>query len=74
MFRKMKIRPLTPALAEKARVELNEDPNRLNDDLKHLKDWIAKQPHLRARTGKTFFYDHIKIITFKIVSSLLSYF
>ncbi|CAB3231191.1 unnamed protein product [Arctia plantaginis] len=46
----MSIRPLPPALAEKARVELNEDPKRLKDDLQSIKDWIAKQPHLNART------------------------
>ncbi|KAI5641589.1 CRAL/TRIO domain-containing protein [Phthorimaea operculella] len=37
-------------LAVKAREELNEEPLRLEEDLQHLKDWIAKQPHLRART------------------------
>lgn len=47
----MSVRVLPPALAEKARVELNEVPSRLSDDLQHLKGWIAKQPHLRARTG-----------------------
>ncbi|XP_023953658.2 alpha-tocopherol transfer protein-like [Bicyclus anynana] len=46
----MTIRPLTPELAEKARVELNEDPNRIAKDVQHIKDWLAKQPHIRART------------------------
>ncbi|XP_026324459.1 retinol-binding protein pinta-like [Hyposmocoma kahamanoa] len=46
----MTIRPLPSELAEKARNELNEDPKRLKHDLQNLKDWIAKQPHLRART------------------------
>ncbi|KAL0849063.1 hypothetical protein ABMA28_013425 [Loxostege sticticalis] len=46
----MPVRPLTPELAEKARLELNEDPKRIESDLQHLKEWIAKQPHLRART------------------------
>lgn len=54
---KMSVRPLIPALAEKARVELNEDPQRLQDDLQNIKDWIAKQPHLNARTGEK--YDNI---------------
>ncbi|CAH0749101.1 unnamed protein product [Diatraea saccharalis] len=45
----MSVRPLNAELAEKARVELNEDPKRVPDDLKHLKEWIDKQPHLNAR-------------------------
>lgn len=48
----MSIRPLCPELAEKARLELNEDPKMIQSDLQHIKDWIAKQPHLKARTGK----------------------
>lgn len=48
----MPVRPLSPELAEKARVELGEDPKKLEDGIAHLKEWIPKQPHLRARTGK----------------------
>ncbi|XP_064292148.1 alpha-tocopherol transfer protein-like [Plodia interpunctella] len=54
MFKKliliMSVRPLPPELADKARHELNEDPKRLEDGIQHLKEWISKQPHLRART------------------------
>ncbi|XP_050675542.1 alpha-tocopherol transfer protein-like [Leptidea sinapis] len=46
----MHIRPLIPELAEKARVELNEDPKRIESDLQHIKEWLSKQSHLRART------------------------
>ncbi|XP_034828446.1 alpha-tocopherol transfer protein-like [Maniola hyperantus] len=46
----MSIRTLTPELAEKARIELNEDPKRISSDLQHIKDWLAKQPHIYART------------------------
>ncbi|PZC74679.1 hypothetical protein B5X24_HaOG207348 [Helicoverpa armigera] len=46
----MPVRALTPVLAEKARAELNEDPARLEADLQHIKDWLAKQPHINART------------------------
>ncbi|XP_068620796.1 uncharacterized protein [Battus philenor] len=47
----MPVRPLTPELAEKALLELNEtDSQKMEDSIQHLKEWIAKQPHLRART------------------------
>ncbi|VVC91869.1 unnamed protein product [Leptidea sinapis] len=46
----MNIRPLIPELAEIACRELNEDPKRIESDVQHIKDWISKQPHLRART------------------------
>lgn len=45
------VRPLPPELLEKAKVELYEDPKKLQDNIQHLKDWIAEQPHLKARTG-----------------------
>ncbi|XP_072936587.1 uncharacterized protein [Epargyreus clarus] len=46
------IRPLPPELAKIAKKELNENPKQFADDLLHLKEWIAKQPHLRARTDE----------------------
>lgn len=49
------VRPLPPELVEKAKAELFEDANKLQDSIQHLKDWIAKQPHLKARTGKLIF-------------------
>ncbi|KAK7861880.1 hypothetical protein R5R35_002847 [Gryllus longicercus] len=48
------VRPLPPALAKAAQEELQESPERLEADLQHLKDWLAKQPHLRARTDDQF--------------------
>ncbi len=34
-----------------ARTELNEDPNMVQRDVRALKQWIRKQPHL-AKTAK----------------------
>ena len=40
------------ALAKIAKEEINEDPDRLAADLKAIKDWLAKQPHLQnIRSG-----------------------
>lgn len=47
----MSIRPLPPKLREKAEKELNEDSNRLNEDLEHIEEWLKKQPHLNIRKG-----------------------
>lgn len=51
------VRPLHPELAVKAKAELFEDPKKLEDSIEHLKEWIAKQPHLKARTGNVFFTE-----------------
>lgn len=46
----LNIRELSPELAKKAQEELNEVPDRLAEDVKALREWATKQPHLRART------------------------
>lgn len=48
----MTIRQLSQELANIAKNELCEDKNRLQDDLHSIKEWISKQPHLKARTGE----------------------
>ena len=42
-------------LEKQAREELNEDPTRRDADIKAIKEWIKKQPHLNGNvcTGKT---------------------
>lgn len=45
----LNIRELSPELAKKAKDELNEVPERLAEDVKTLREWCAKQPHLKAR-------------------------
>lgn len=47
-----KVRELTPELAKQAEAELNEVSSRTAEDLKVLREWINKQPHLFARQGK----------------------
>lgn len=47
----MSLRPLSPELEEAARKELHEDPKRQPEDIRYIKEWLSKQPHLRTRTG-----------------------
>ena len=51
--KKPKIGELSEAeLAAVAKKEVNEDPRNKEADLKAIKEWIKKQPHLKkARTG-----------------------
>lgn len=46
------IRELSKELQEKAKTDLNENPQRVAEDLKYIKEWLKKQPHINARIGK----------------------
>ncbi|XP_054738091.1 uncharacterized protein LOC129244471 [Anastrepha obliqua] len=48
------MRPLSPELAKIAREEVNESPERVNQDLIILRTWIYQQRYLRARTSADF--------------------
>lgn len=45
------VRPLSKELQKKAIEELHEDPERVENDIKHIQDWVKQQPHLIAPTG-----------------------
>lgn len=47
----MEVRALSADLEAIALQELNEDRDRIEEDMKHIRDWVSKQPHLTARTG-----------------------
>ncbi|KAF5271381.1 hypothetical protein FQA39_LY08179 [Lamprigera yunnana] len=42
----MSIRIVSSVLQKKAQVELNENVNTIQDDIKHIKEWLKQQPHL----------------------------
>lgn len=46
------IRPLVAELGAIAKEELNEVSSRIPSDVQALKDWLSKQPHIKARLGK----------------------
>lgn len=47
----MSVRPLSKELQEKAVSELNEVPNRVEEDVKHILEWARQQSYLNIRTG-----------------------
>ncbi|XP_061393128.1 alpha-tocopherol transfer protein-like [Musca vetustissima] len=50
----LNLRPLSSALQQKAIEELNENPNRIAEDLQMFREWILKQPHIRSRMDDQF--------------------
>jgi hypothetical protein len=58
----MAVRALSADLEAVAYEKLNEDPKRTDEDLKHIRDWLAKQPHLTARKGKKLPFNDEKSI------------
>lgn len=57
----MSIRALAPELAEKAREQFQEDPERLQDALQEIRNWLALQPHIHARTGYQYFTYYVPV-------------
>lgn len=48
---RLSVRPLSAELAEKAKIELNENPEKVFVELEELRSWLSKQPHINARIG-----------------------
>ncbi|XP_030375529.1 alpha-tocopherol transfer protein [Scaptodrosophila lebanonensis] len=54
------IRPLSPELQKVAIEQLNEVPDRIDDDIAALRTWIEQQPHLKARTDDQFLVTFLR--------------
>ncbi|XP_011292467.2 clavesin-2 [Musca domestica] len=54
------IRPLPEALQKIACEELNEIPERIDEDLQDFREWIGRQRHLRARTDDQFLTSFLR--------------
>jgi exonuclease VII small subunit len=59
-------RPLSEALAKMARQELNETPERVEQDLATIRDWLDQTPHLNARTDDQFLVPFIRSCKFQL--------
>ncbi|KAK3865834.1 hypothetical protein Pcinc_028578 [Petrolisthes cinctipes] len=40
---------LSPEMIQRAKDEINEDPDRRQQDIEHIRDWLKHQPHIKAR-------------------------
>lgn len=56
----LEIRKLSPALQKIANDELFEDPSKISEMVQMLRDWIAKTPHLKARTDDQFLVTFLR--------------
>lgn len=54
------LRPISAALHEKAKRELNEKPERIEEDLAALRQWLARTPHIRARIDDQFLVTFLR--------------
>lgn len=62
----LKIRELSPALQKVACEQLFEEPDKIIDSVKILREWIAKSPHLRARTDDQFLVTFLRCCKYSI--------
>ncbi|KAL5289176.1 hypothetical protein ACFFRR_009390 [Megaselia abdita] len=62
----MGFRPLNSKLQKIAEQELNEVPSRVESDVKVLREWIEKQPHLNARTSDQFLIAFLRGCKFSL--------
>jgi hypothetical protein len=44
----LKIREISPELLDYAKKELGEEPKRRADDVRAIREWLKKQPHINA--------------------------
>ncbi|EDV31623.1 uncharacterized protein Dana_GF15442, isoform B [Drosophila ananassae] len=60
------VRPLNPVLQAIACQELNEVPHRVPQDIEALREWVLKQPHLRACTEDQFLLAFLRGTKFSL--------
>lgn len=55
-----KIRQISPELSKIAKDELNEIPERIDEDISALRTWLEKQNHLKSRTDDQFLVTFLR--------------
>lgn len=62
----MSVRELSVELQSVAEAQLNEVPERIQDDLNYIKEWLKKQPHLIVRQGKEWSFNFLHYFIFSL--------
>jgi len=62
----MEVRALSAELEAIALQELNENRDRVEEDMKHIRDWLSKQPHLTARTDSQWLTTFLRSSKFSL--------
>ncbi|KAF5308782.1 hypothetical protein FQR65_LT06015 [Abscondita terminalis] len=65
----MSVRKLPPILQQKAISELNENPQRILEDIESLRSWLKHQPHLKIRDENQFLLGVLRGCKFSIEKS-----
>jgi hypothetical protein len=60
------IRPLCEALTEKAKLELGETPDKIENGLVNIKAWLIHTPHLNSRTDDQFLVAFLRSCKFSV--------
>lgn len=60
------IRPLPPDLQIIAETELNEKPEQIHENIAIIREWILKQPHLRAPTDDQIILTYLRGCKFRL--------
>lgn len=63
---KANIRSIAPELADVARIQLNEVAENVPQDIKVFRDWIEKQPHIKARTDDQFLIGFLRYAKYSL--------
>lgn len=60
------IYPLCPELVKISETELGEVPSRIESDIEHLRQWLLKQRHIKARVDDKFLFAFLRGCKFSL--------
>lgn len=67
------IRPITPELAKKAKDELGETPEKMEQCLEGFRAWLVKSPHIKGRTDDQFLVAFLRGCKFSLERAKVKY-